>query len=235
MPAKNSGARAIRASAGFLIVVGVLAALSRYVLPHDLHMTIARPLYRDFADGQLPVEAAHPVPEALHRVGGALFLLLGAMQFSPRLRARRPALHRLSGRIFIGLSLVAVATAIYMSLVFPYSEGERLPTLVFGAFMGYAVLRAFVHIRRRQVQAHREWMTRAFTVGLGVSTIRLLGVGASYATGISVKVLIGPAFWAGWIVSLAVAEWWIRENRTVQSAAAQSAPSSAAATTGSLL
>ena len=220
--------RFVSAAVGLLIFIGVVAALARYLLPHEFHMTVARPLYRDFADGQLPVEAAHPLPEALHRLGGAIYLLLGAMQFMPGLRAQRPMLHRVSGRVFIGLGLLAAASAVYMSFAFPYSSTEMAPTVVFATVLSYSALRALAHIRRREVQAHREWMTRAYAVGLGVSTVRILGVGASYATGISVRDLIGPSFWAGFTLTLVGAELWIRAQRAPRAASAAEVTASAA-------
>lgn len=199
-----------------LITISVTAALSRYLLPQHLYLPVARVLYTDFAEAQLPVEAAHPLSEALHRVGGALYMLLGAMQFMPRLRTRRPALHRWAGRAFIGVGLVALVSGVYMGIAFPYDNKEIAPTIVFACVMCFALLRAFLHIRRREVQAHREWMIRAYAVGLGIGTIRVLTVSARYSTGISVKILLGPMFWISWILTLVGAELWIHSVRRRQ-------------------
>ncbi|MBK8460900.1 MAG: DUF2306 domain-containing protein, partial [Micropruina sp.] len=50
------------------------------------------------------IEAA-PLPVILHIVSVIPYSILGAFQFSSRLRQRRPAWHRASGRVLVGLAL----------------------------------------------------------------------------------------------------------------------------------
>jgi len=45
-------------------------------------------------------------------------------------------------------------------------------TTLFATFFLFALCKAFWHIRRREVALHREWMIRAFSIGLAVATIR---------------------------------------------------------------
>src|SRR5438477_7654959 len=45
---------------------------------------------------------AAPVPVVLHIAGATLFSVLGAFQFSPGFRRRRPRWHRRAGRLLIG-------------------------------------------------------------------------------------------------------------------------------------
>ena len=212
--------RAGTAAVWLLIVVGVTASLSRYLLPAALHATIARPLYSDFARDQLPVLAAHPVPEMLHRVGGSIYLLLGATQFMPRLRARHLTLHRWCGRVFLALTVLAGGTGVFMALAFPYDAGETPPTLVFGAIMVVSGIMAYVRARRREIARHREWVMRCFAVGLGISTIRLIFVGLLYTTSLSMQTKYVVSFWLGWTLTLLAAEVWIRVSRAPRAAPA---------------
>lgn len=223
----DAWSRVLKGAVGLLVTVGVLSALSRYFLPHALHLTIATPLYGSYAPEQLPVLAEHPVSEALHRVGGSLYMLLGVTQFLPRLRARRPGLHRWAGRVFLGLSVVAGGTGAFMALTFPYELGERLPSVLFGAIMVVAAVKAYLHIRRREIQAHREWVTRCFAVGLGIGTIRVMAVILLNTTALTTRQIFVPVFWMGWTVTLAAAELWIRATRPARAAAPVGEPVSA--------
>jgi len=49
---------------------------------------------------------------------------------------------------------------------------QATATTLFATFFLFALCKAFWYIRQREVALHREWMIRAFAVGLAVATIR---------------------------------------------------------------
>jgi uncharacterized membrane protein len=210
---KDISSRVVTSAVGLLVIVGVVASLARYLLPHDLHLTVARPLYGIYADEQLPVMAAHPHLELLHRLGGAIYMILGVMQFMPRIRTNYVSLHRWSGRIFLGLSAAAAASGLVIVVAFPFEPGERLPSFLFSALMLFCAAKAYIAIRRRQVAAHREWITRSFAVGLGIATIRLLAAPVLLVTHLTTHDVLVPAFWGGWGLTFIAAEVLIRARR----------------------
>ena len=218
MRTNPSSNRFVKGAAILLATVGIVSSLIRYLLPRAVHATIDAPLYGSFATEHLPVLAAHPGAEAIHRLGGAAYMILGLMQFTPRLRARAPALHRWSGRVFLGLSLAVAVSGVYMTLAFPFERGEGPPSVVFGGALVFCAIMAYLRIRRGDVVGHREWMTRTFAVGLGIGTIRLIAVTVLSTTRIDAHELITPAFWIGWTVTLLGAEVWIRAQRRERSA-----------------
>jgi hypothetical protein len=75
----------------------------------------------------------------------------------------------------------------------------------------------FRHIRRREIALHREWMIRAFSIGLAVATIRPI-IGFFFATsrftGLTPYEFFGTAFWIGFVLHLIAAEAWIHSTRT---------------------
>ncbi len=213
-PSSTSWAKAAMPFAvGLLVTVGVVAGVSRYLLPHALHQTITAPLYGSYAPEQLPVLARHPISEALHRLGGSLYMLLGVAQLSTRLRERSRALHRLAGKLFLALTLVAGVSGAYMAIAFPYERGETLPAVLFAVLMMAFALKSFVEVRKRNIASHREWMIRSFSIGLGIGTIRVFAVTVLHVTTLGARAIITPVFWAGWVISLALAELWIRRAR----------------------
>lgn len=87
---------------------------------------------------------------------------------------------------------------------------------VFGGLFLIAICRAFLAIRRHQVARHREWMIRVFAIAIAVSTVRvvagLLDVVLTPA-GFRPPALFVLSLWTGWLITLGVAESWIRYTR----------------------
>jgi uncharacterized membrane protein len=202
-----------------LILIGILSSLSRYILPHDLHARVARVVYGPYTQ-QLPVIAARPVFEAVHRVGGALYLVIGVSQFMPKLRARHLRLHRWLGRVFLLLTVLVAVGGAFMAVRFPYSGlQEAVPVVLFAAILLYSGYRAYRHARLREIAKHREWAMRAFSVGLGVATIRVFYVVMIYTTDLPARECFNTSIWLGFMLTLLAAEVWINLTRPERSAA----------------
>ena len=158
--------------------------------------------------------ARYPILTLVHIVPGLLFMLLGPLQFSSKIRARYMRWHGWSGRIFVICGVVIGISALVMSFGMPAVGGlnQAAATTLFATFFLCALCKAFWHIRRRQVALHREWMIRAFSVGLAVATIRPI-VGILFATsrisGLTPHEFFGIGFWIGFVLHLIAAEAWI--------------------------
>jgi uncharacterized membrane protein len=153
----------------------------------------------------------------IHIVPGLIFIVLGPLQFVRTLRMRRPRLHRAIGRVVLISGVVTGATALAMTTQMAIGGAtERAATALFGVIFLIALGRAFMSIRRRQVARHREWMIRAFALGLAVATIRPI-VGAFFATQrlthLTPHEFFGIAFWLGFTTHLIAAEVWINYTR----------------------
>ena len=168
--------------------------------------------------------ARHPILTLVHIVPGMLFMILGPLQFSSRIRARHLRWHRLSGRVFVICGLVIGISALVMSFGMPAIGGvnQAAATTLFGTFFLAALCKAFWHIRRREVALHREWMIRAFSIGLAVAAIRpIMGVffATSPLTGLTPREFFGIAFWIGFVLHLMAAEAWIHSTMRGEMAA----------------
>ena len=159
--------------------------------------------------------ARYPILTLVHIVPGLFFMLLGPWQFSATIRARHVRWHRWNGRIFVCCGVVIGVSALLMSFGMPAIGGvnQAAATTLFGAFFLVALGKAVWHIRRKEVVLHREWMIRAFAVGLAVATIRPI-IGIFFATrrvsGLTPREFFGIAFWVGFTVQLMAAGAWIR-------------------------
>jgi len=213
----------------FLALIGVAVALRRMV--HLVPIAIrgyhppavaTNPRAAQFAALD-DLFAHYPILTLVHIVPGLLFMLLGPLQFSSTIRARHLRWHRWSGRVFVTCGMVIGVSALVMSFGMPAIGGvnQAAATTLFGTFFLFALGRAFWHIRRREVAAHREWMIRAFSIGLAVATIRpIMGVffATSHFSGLTPHEFFGTAFWIGFSLHLIAAEAWIHATQPGQRA-----------------
>ena len=99
---------------------------------------------------------------------------------------------------------------------------QAVATTMFALLFLFALGKAYWHIRRREIAQHREWMIRAFAIGLAVATIRpIIGLffASSRLSGLTPDMFFGIAFWIGFVLHLAAAEAWIRWTRPMRLAA----------------
>lgn len=157
--------------------------------------------------------AASPVPLVTHIVAAVIYAVLGAFQFSARLRRRHPRWHRRAGRLLVVLGLGVAFSGLWMTLAYPQKEGTGdilwVTRLLVSSGMGASVLLGLVAIRSRNIARHRAWMTRAYALALGAGTQAFtVGFGeAIFGTGVVRTDLMMASAWA---INLAIAEWVIR-------------------------
>lgn len=210
----------------FLALMGVAVAARRalvllYPAPFAGNHSPAAALDEGFA--------LHRSLTLMHVIPGFLFMVLGPLQFAKNIRSGHLRFHRWSGRIFVACGVIIGFTAICMS--FTMSIGglnQAAATLLFAVLFLFSLVKAFLHIRRREIPQRREWMLRAFAIGLAVATIRPI-VGIFFATSrlthLTPRDFFGTAFWLGFTLQLIAAEAWIHYTRRERNdrASAQSA------------
>ena len=103
------------------------------------------------------------------------------------------------GRVVLASGIIIGTTALVMNPQMAIGgANEVAATILFATFFLFALLKGFVAIRRGNVALHREWMIRAFAIGLAVTTVRAV-VGAFFATRrlthLTPHHFFGTAFW----------------------------------------
>ena len=184
---------------GFLALVGVGASATHY-------------LQEPYNPGFL----RFPTIVALHVVLGGVYLALAPFQFVGRIRSQHLGYHRRAGRLLVAVGLVAGVTGLFMGLVIPFSGwGERVIIGLFGSLFLFALVKGFLHARAGRVALHREWMIRAFAIGLSIATMRLIFVPALMiaSTHAQITALSVSSFAAAFILNTTVAELWIHATR----------------------
>ncbi|MEU5962235.1 DUF2306 domain-containing protein [Micromonospora parva] len=156
---------------------------------------------------------ADPLPVVLHIVGAVVYTILGAFQFVPRLRRHR--WHRRAGRVLVPCGLTVAFSGMWMAVGYdlPAHDNDVLAgmRLVFGSVMAGAILLGLAAVLRRDIDRHRRWMVRAYAIGLGAGTQAfthapyLIAVGEQPDGNLRAGLVV-----AGWLINLAVAEWYLR-------------------------
>ncbi len=159
---------------------------------------------------------AAPLPVVVHILSAAVYALLGAFQFAPAFRRRRPGWHRVAGRLLVGCGLLVGLSALWMTVFYPGANGTSqllyALRLGFGAAMIGAIVLGFAAIRRGDVKRHRAWMMRGYAIGLGAGTQVLTQAAGAMIGGPPTDLNRALLMGAGWVINLAVAEWAIRKR-----------------------
>ena len=137
---------------------------------------------------------------AVHAAGAATALLVGPWQFLPGLRARRPWLHRVIGRLYAvgcasgGLSALVLAMGLTSGPI--AGAGFAALGLAWLATTGMAI----GEVLAGRIASHRRWMIRSFALTLSAVTLRI------YL----------PAYriiaWACWLPNLLLAELYLKRR-----------------------
>ncbi|HRA76522.1 MAG TPA: DUF2306 domain-containing protein [Propionicimonas sp.] len=158
---------------------------------------------------------ALPLPVIVHIVSVIPYSLLGAFQFSSRLRRRRPGWHRRAGRVLVPLGLAVALSGLWMTLAFAPKPGSGAVLyglrLVVGTGMAAMVVLGFAAIRHGDIVRHRAWMTRAYALALGAGTQVFTGAVGPLLVGTSV-LANDLTMGAAWAINVGVAEYVIRRR-----------------------
>ena len=102
---------------------------------------------------------ATPLPVVLPIACAAVFAIVGAFQFAPPLRRRRPGWHRRAGRVLVVAGLGVALSALWLNQYFPRAGATREVLsplrLVFGVAMVVTLVLGFRAARRRDFPRHR--------------------------------------------------------------------------------
>src|SRR5579859_1639697 len=162
--------------------------------------------------------ARRPVLTLVHIIPGLMFVILVPFQFSRSFRNRHLRAHRWMGRVVRTLGLIIGISALPMSRHPIGGPLEASATLFYDGFFLFALTKAFLYIRQRNIVLHREWVIRAMSIALGVATTRpVMGVffATSRLTGLTPQDFFGIAFWIGFTSTYIAGELWIRHTRAL--------------------
>lgn len=145
-----------------------------------------------------------------HIFSSPFVLLSGAFLFSKLVLHRWPGLHRVAGRVYVGVLLMVSAPS---GLVMGFHANGGLaaqasffvltPLWWWFTWMGYKAA------RNRQFSAHRNWMLRSYALTLSAVSLRIYQMLLGNMSGLDPVAQYVFVSWAAWLGNWAVAEWLI--------------------------
>ncbi len=158
----------------------------------------------------------NPITTWIHVLPGLLFMVLAPLQLSSKIRSKFLAFHKWVGRVFVFSSILVGISAFLIVFNFPYSHynddipniSEQLPDVFFGSLFIIFTALGYYHIKKKNIEKHREYMIRVFSIGLGISLFRVLMV-ATAIFGQSPLEFIGLFFWIGFSTTWLIGETYI--------------------------
>lgn len=147
----------------------------------------------------------------LHAGSAATALLTGGAQFARSIRVRRPAIHRITGRVYVAGCLTGAASGLV--LAFGSSAGP-VATAGFGSLaVAWAATTClgWHHAREWRFADHRFWMMRSWALTLSAVTLRVYIVVAEIGDLPEVAAYQAISFLC-WVPNLALAEYLLRRS-----------------------
>lgn len=139
-------------------------------------------------------------------------LLLGPIQFWTWLRIRHMKWHRVLGKIYIIGSLIGGLSAFYLAITIKY-PGSVVPLLFLSLLWLFMTVAAWVTIRNKNVQAHRLFMIRGYTLALSFIFLRILSdlvYKHDFLSFINESGVKDTTYeWMSWVLPLLIVEFWI--------------------------
>jgi len=165
---------------------------------------------------QKAVYMAHIAILIVHIVASMLAILIGPFQFLPGIRKGRwLKLHRWLGRIYLLGILFGGLSGLYMAQLAHGGPIAHLGFTSLAILWLFSGFRAYKHIRNKEIERHREWMTRNYALTFAGMMLRVWNpifgaIGIDFTTG---YIMVA---WLCWVPNLIVAEWIIRRSRRSQ-------------------
>ena len=132
-----------------------------------------------------------------HGIMGLVALICGPFQFSDKLRAERPALHRTIGYTFVVTGGLTALLGSFISLNF---GGKILfvEEYFHGGLIVLSLAMALVSIKNKNIQAHKLWMMRAYLVLLIFVLARMPDVWGHHMT----EQELANVLWSGDVIGV---------------------------------
>ena len=170
--AATGNGRAVRWKLVALLGAAAVIALTFWIVVAVPYFTLDREHFGAHPDVFWP----RRYPLLLHIVGGTVALLAGPLQLWFGETRRQLGWHRKLGRLYVSGVAVGALAAYYLALTSTAPFGWVYASGLFGLAAAWSVTTAmaYVAIRRKAIEQHREWMIRSYVVTLAFVFFRLL-------------------------------------------------------------
>ncbi len=232
LPRTPSPSRALYLGASAWFIVAILGqwAFVAFILlffgGHSVSGDLAGLNAKPHVTGYVSGDGVGNVLFISHALMGAVVTFAGAWQLAPALRRRWPGMHRWNGRLFLGISLLASLSGLYLTWIrgSRLGPGSDLSITLNGLLILIFASLAWRSALQRDHARHRRHALRTFLLVNGVWFLRIgimlaglvlapLGIEIDYQG----MVFVGVSF-ASWLLPLVMLELYLLAERSRQGA-----------------
>ncbi len=148
-----------------------------------------------------------------HIVLGIIATIIGPFQFISKIRNKYLKVHRQLGRVYIFstiLSGISGISGMYLAVTSDVNLPYAVGLFVLGFAWSVSAIMAFVSIKNKKIELHKDWMIRSYVITLAFVSFRFLeDILVALKIGSPEEVLV-LASWASWAIPLFIAEIFIQ-------------------------
>jgi uncharacterized membrane protein len=147
-----------------------------------------------------------------HLATAVIPLITGPFQFWAWFRKHYIKWHRVVGKVYIFGCLLGGVSALYLSITQPY-PGSVVPSLLLATLWLFMTSAAWITILRKNVQAHRLFMIRSYTLTLSFIFLRILSdlvYKHNFLSFIENQDVRDATYeWMSWVIPVLIVEFFI--------------------------
>ena len=150
----------------------------------------------------------------IHIVPSIGIILLSPLQFFPTIRQNHIIIHKIFGYSVIVFTNIAIIGIIMICI--GYAEGgppAELSGIVIGLYWVFSLWVGWRRIREKNIQAHREWMIRFFTLAYAIIIMRIFIVIFISIFNWTKNVAIGATLPTVWSITIILTEFYLYKTR----------------------
>jgi hypothetical protein len=133
------------------------------------------------------------------------------LQIWPWLRRNHPTVHRWGGRIYVFAGALPGSLGAIAIVPFTPPVG-RIGVAMAGVLWFITTVIGYWKVRHGNYAEHRRWMLYSFAIITGINFWGLAIVLAGVTFGLGVSFILEGARWFGWVVNLALVQWFIESK-----------------------
>jgi uncharacterized membrane protein len=159
-----------------------------------------------------------------HVLFASAAMVCAVAQIWPGLRAARPVLHRLLGRLYVYTAVPAALCAMVIGAATPFGPFLAVSNVALASLWLWFTINGYVAARQRRFAQHRRDMVRSATLALSIITNRIwtpilviacqplrdsvFGDGEEHF----VWFVAGAGAWLGWSIPFVVVQRWLNRQ-----------------------
>jgi len=149
----------------------------------------------------------------LHIISACIGLITGPLGLSAKLLRKKPALHRLNGKVYVLSILFSSVVTIYLAKDATGGTFTTVGFLLLNGLWIFATLYAWWTIRLKQIVKHRIWMMRSYALTLANTSLHFIQLALMKLFDVDYVSSYTFAVWGAWMINLLIAELIIKKKK----------------------